>query len=214
MTNVTMHAPISATAVADWFIERALQLEEQDLSNLKLQKLIYLAHSLYLHRHHMTLISEDVPAWENGPAVKPVYGLYKGFGPDPIKKPALNIPRRQWPEDIEHTMLDIWTCFAGYSAWKLREITHVAGPWKKHWQQGSRDVVIPVDEIAAAWEEFEAFAETAIVARADTTAAALARYAGLLSQLPETRREGDLDLLRREAEEHSDLTRRASSLLA
>jgi uncharacterized phage-associated protein len=215
MSNAALRAPLTATAVAAWFVDRAVQDPEQDLSNLKLQKLIYLAHSLFLHRHRLALVQEEVQAWENGPVVKVVYGAYKEFESTPIQRPSSSVATQTtWPDDIVEALEDVWRCFSGLSASKLRNITHIAGPWKDHWYPGSRNVVIPNDEIAAAWPELEQFAETRLVARANTVQAALARYGGLLGQLGTPQRTGDLSLQEQEARDFSGSTRRASSLLA
>lgn len=215
MSYSVLRAPVTATAVAAWFVERAVQDPEQDLSNLKLQKLIYLAHSLYLSRHRAGLIDEPVQAWANGPVIGAVYGAYKVYESGPILAPSSNVASKMtWPDDIVEALDDVWACFSGLTASKLRNITHIAGPWKDHWQAGSRNVVIPTDEIAAAWAEFEKFAETPLVARANTVQAALARYGGLLGQLDEPSGHGDLSLLEDEARSFASSARRASSLLA
>lgn len=214
MTTSAMHAPFAATAVADWFVELVSDDAEQDLSNLKLQKLVYFAHSLYLHRFHVPLIEEPFQAWKDGPVVKPLYGVYKDFGNAPIVLPKRNLAPRVWPEEAEQTFADVWACFGGYSASKLRSITHEAGPWKEVWRADSRDVVITNDAIRDAWDLFEKYAETPLVARTNNTTAALARYSTLLAGLPVQLDDGDMTLLLGEARNTEALRQRASSRLA
>lgn len=208
-----MRAPFAGTAVASWFVEHVADDPEQDLTPLKLQKLIYLAHSLYLHRFRVPLVEEPIQAWKDGPVVKPVYGAYKNFEDAPITPSHRGLTPRVWPEEAEQTFADIWTCFGGYSALKLRSITHEAGPWKELWTPSSRNVIIPNDAIRDAWLQFEEYAESPLVARTNTTTAALARYAALSKNLPKQRRTGDIGLLGEESTSTEALRRRASSQL-
>jgi len=214
MTSSQMRAPFSATAVASWFVDRVAADSEQDLSNLKLQKLLYLAQSLYLSRFQVSLVEEPFQAWENGPAVKAVYGQFKDFGAAPIILHKNVLATRNWPEPVEQTLMDIWTCFGGYSAWKLRDITHQAGPWKEHWRPGLRNIEIPNTEIRDAWPDFVKYAETPLVARTNNTSAALSRYAAVLADSKTRKRSGDMAGLEAESLETETLRRRASSTLS
>jgi uncharacterized phage-associated protein len=211
VTTSAMRAPFAATAVADWFVELVSDDAEQDLTPLKLQKLVYLAHSLYMDRFHIPLIEDAVQAWKDGPVVKSIYGVYKEFGNAPIALPKRNLQRRSWPDEVEQTFGDVWACFGGYSASKLRSITHEAGPWKDLWNVDSRSVVIPNEAIRDAWAQFEKYAESPLVARTNTTSAALARYSTLLGTLPAQRRHGDMALLDKESKDTESLRQRAST---
>lgn len=213
LTTSTMRAPFAATAVAAWFVELVADDAEQDLTPLKLQKLVYLAHSLYMHRFRVPLIEDEVQAWKDGPVVKQVYGVYKSFQNSPIVLADQNLVPRSWPAEAEETLSDIWACFGGYSALKLRSITHEAGPWKQVWTPDSRNLIIPADAIRDAWVQFEKYAESPLVARTNTTTAALARYSTLLKDLPTQKREGNVALLEEESTETEHLRRRASSQL-
>lgn len=210
VSKSVMRAPFAATAVAAWFVEHVADDPEEDLTPLKLQKLLYLAHSLYLHRFRVPLIEEPVQAWKDGPVVKPVYGVYKQFQNSPIQMLDRTVAARVWPEDAEQTLVDIWSCFGGYSALKLRSITHAAGPWKEVWAPNSRDLVIPNEAIRDAWAEFEQYAESPLVARTNTTTAALARYSALLDSLPKQTRQGDISLLEVESRATESLRQQAS----
>jgi len=62
-----LHFPLSASLIAKWFVARTSDDAEQDLSNLKLQKLLFLAQSRYIHEHGVSLIKEDFEAWDHAP---------------------------------------------------------------------------------------------------------------------------------------------------
>lgn len=56
------------------------------LSNLALQKILYLAHMVYMGRHDGNrLIAEPFEAWDYGPVSPATYHRTKAFGSSPIK---------------------------------------------------------------------------------------------------------------------------------
>ncbi len=59
----------AARQVANWFIERAAQ-EGEYLTQLKLQKLVYMAHGWNLALLGKPLISENIEAWKWGPVIR------------------------------------------------------------------------------------------------------------------------------------------------
>ena len=76
---------VPAAAVANEF----LQLQDKNpgsshIDPMKLQKLIYYAHSWSLAVYGEPLIEEDIEAWSWGPVVRSVYLEFKDFGSKPI----------------------------------------------------------------------------------------------------------------------------------
>ena len=54
---------------------------EYDISNLRLQKLLYFIQAYYLGlKNKMPLFKEDFEAWDFGPVIPCVYQEYKAFG--------------------------------------------------------------------------------------------------------------------------------------
>jgi uncharacterized phage-associated protein len=41
----------------------------------------------------------------------------------------------------------VWNTYGGYSAGRLRNMTHEERPWKAHWRPDERCIPIPVEEI-------------------------------------------------------------------
>lgn len=70
----------SAIAVANAFIEKAKSKGINDLSPMKLQKLVYFAHAWMLALADKPLIKENVKAWKFGPVIDSVYHEFKSFG--------------------------------------------------------------------------------------------------------------------------------------
>jgi uncharacterized phage-associated protein len=59
-------APYDALTIAKWFIAWA-EAEEEELSNLKLHKLLYYAQGHYVTDSGAPLFKDDIQAWPHGP---------------------------------------------------------------------------------------------------------------------------------------------------
>jgi uncharacterized phage-associated protein len=78
----------SALNIADIFIQKGLD-ENVPVTNMKLQKMIYIANGLYMAiSGGSPLIRERVEAWPYGPVIKSVYDQFKMFGSGNITKKA------------------------------------------------------------------------------------------------------------------------------
>lgn len=121
----------NALTIAKWFIAWA-QSEDGDLSNLKLQKLLYYAQGHHLARTGRPLFEDRMEAWSHGPVVPSVYRAFKEFGSGDIQLP--DDDPFSWDEvDGETTQLliDVWDRYGVYGAWQLRNMTHDEPPWKE-----------------------------------------------------------------------------------
>src|SRR5690606_8871278 len=74
----------NVNAVASYFISRSSELNENDLTNLKLQKLLYYAQAECVKSHTAKIFNEPIEAWDYGPVVSSVYKWLKGCGAYPI----------------------------------------------------------------------------------------------------------------------------------
>lgn len=62
------------------------ELRDWSVSNLELQKILYLAQMYYLGQHDgAPLIREKFEAWDYGPVVPELYHHVKGFGSGPVR---------------------------------------------------------------------------------------------------------------------------------
>jgi uncharacterized phage-associated protein len=135
--------PYTALTVAKWFISWA-NSNDADLSNLKLQKLIYYAQGYWLAFKTQPLFGDSIHAWSHGPVVPNVYHCFKKFGSGDIRLPPDD--DFDWDHvDAETTqhLIEIWDKFGGFGAWRLRNMTHAEAPWKEHFEDGVRDIEIP-----------------------------------------------------------------------
>lgn len=142
----------SAMDIANWFLNynyRLRELEDEDtdnISNLKLQKLLYYAQGSYLALREKRLFDDDIVAWKHGPVVENVYHKFKRFGANGINEfdRQVNID-----EDTEGILVEVYNIFGKYSAWGLREMTHQEDPWKN----AEPNHKISIDSIKKYFEE-------------------------------------------------------------
>lgn len=205
-------APLSASLLAKWFVRRADAANAGDLDNLKLQKLLFLAHSNFINSHGQPLVRERIEAWKHGPVVDVVYQEYKQFGDAPITQAiSEDGPWSRLPAEVTQTLEEIWDSFAVLSGWALRELTHDVGPWESVFRPTEKHSVIPNSEIGAAWPLFVAHAadrgpEAVALRRLEEL-----RRKALKSPLPDAA--FNPEALRADYESLSPLRKEATSLL-
>jgi uncharacterized phage-associated protein len=139
--------PYPALTIAKWFIAWA-EAEGEELSNLKLQKLLYYAQGHHLGVRHQPLFLDPIQAWSHGPVVPAVYHQYKGCGSATIELSS-NDPFT-WDDvdpDTADFLSQVWNTYGGFSAGRLRNMTHEETPWRSHFRPDERDIVVPQPEI-------------------------------------------------------------------
>ena len=86
----------SSLAIANEFLRRAKD-DGRELTQMHLQKLVYLAHGWCLAVTGKPLIEEKIQAWDYGPVIKPLYDALKSYG-------SANIPRLIRWADATHKL--------------------------------------------------------------------------------------------------------------
>jgi uncharacterized phage-associated protein len=122
---------IDCLNVARYFIVRAYEDGiEAEMTNMKVQKLLYYAQSLYFALYDKPLFDEEIQAWRYGPVCPPAYRFYSDFEanqlPIPSKDSLLEIP-----DEKREFLEEIWGYFGGYHAYRLSGMTHLEFPWQK-----------------------------------------------------------------------------------
>ena len=103
---------------------------ENDLTNLKLQKILYYAQAEYFQKFHSALFSDEIEAWEFGPVINDVYQWLKGCGAYPISSFDVGIDYSGITEEIIKFLDEIWEKYSKYSAFYLVDKTHdPSDPW-------------------------------------------------------------------------------------
>ena len=116
----------TANQVADYLL--SIQDEESgDISNMKLQKLLYYAQGAHLALYSKPLFSDTIEVWTHGPVVPSVYHRFKKHSGNVI--PAPNKPDiTRLKNKTKDLLQEIYNVYGQFSAWKLRNMTHVEPP--------------------------------------------------------------------------------------
>ncbi|HYW19308.1 MAG TPA: type II toxin-antitoxin system antitoxin SocA domain-containing protein [Nodularia sp. (in: cyanobacteria)] len=122
---------INCLDAARYFIVRAYEEGiEAEMTNMKVQKLLYYSQSLYLAIYDQPLFDEDIQAWRYGPVCPPAYRFYSEFEAQQLPIPSQEL-LLQIPQDEKKLLEEIWGYFGGYHAYRLSDMTHLEFPWKK-----------------------------------------------------------------------------------
>ena len=131
---------LSCFDVADYFLSLADDEEGDNISNLKLQKLVYYAQGLHLACYDRPLFDERIEAWTHGPVVPELYFKYRDLGSAPMPIPS-DIDFDKYNDETREFLNEVYSIFGQYSAWKLRETTHEEPSWKEAYQLGVNTVI-------------------------------------------------------------------------
>jgi uncharacterized phage-associated protein len=124
---------------------------ESDLTNMKLNKLLYFMQGTHLARTGRLLFADAIEAWQHGPVVPSVYHEYKCFKNETIVVEPESIAADESLLDSEEieTILDVLREYGKYTAGHLRDISHKDGsPWDRAYT-GEAKRVIKTEDIRA-----------------------------------------------------------------
>ena len=122
------------------------------LTNLQLQKLLYMAQMYHIGAQHTPIFDEDFEAWKLGPVQPAVYRRAKMFGGRPIENLFVNdrLPNGTRRDAIEATYRDL----GSLPAWELVQMTHWKdGAWAKNYDGHDAGSTIPKSDILAEYNE-------------------------------------------------------------
>ena len=100
-----------------------------DLSNKKLQKLLYYVQAWTLVFYNKKAFNDDIEAWVHGPAVASVYRLYRDFAYNPIPLTMAN-SIDDIDDDISSVVNDVIRVYGKFDANYLEALTHAEEPWQ------------------------------------------------------------------------------------
>lgn len=145
-----------SSALANFFIEKAKK-ENIEITNLKLQKLMFIAYGWTLALLNFDLTEgEGFQAWQHGPVLPSVYHQMKYFRDGEISSFAMdsNQEGTSWyaPKITDRQILEIlekvWEVYKNYSAWSLRNLTHKIGtPWDMVYRHDEPFIQISFDNV-------------------------------------------------------------------
>ncbi len=122
---------INCLDVARYFIAKAYEDGiEAEMTNMKVQKLLYYAQCLHLALYDEALFDEEIQAWRYGPVCPPAYKFHSDFEANQLPIPSEEFLAQISQEKIE-LLAEAWHYFGGYYAYRLSDMTHGEFPWKK-----------------------------------------------------------------------------------
>lgn len=115
--------------------ENMEDMQDSDLTNLKLQKLLYYTQGHVLAEFNTPLFSNEFSAWHHGPVIESIYHKFKEFGSDLIGFEIGGQDEYNCPTIIEDKKLfsflnKTMDYYNQYSPWKLRNMSHEESPWQ------------------------------------------------------------------------------------
>ncbi|NEP63376.1 MAG: DUF4065 domain-containing protein [Symploca sp. SIO2G7] len=122
---------IDCLDAARYFIVRAYESGiEAEMTNMKVQKLLYYSQSLHLALYDEPLFEEEIQAWRYGPVCPPAYKFYNEFEAQQLPLPDPKL-LSQIPHEPKKLLEEVWGYFGGYHAYRLSDMTHFEFPWRK-----------------------------------------------------------------------------------
>ena len=129
------------------------------LSNLELQKILYIAHMFHLGRHGTALVGGEFQAWDLGPVHPVLYRAVRQFGADPVTQ--IDFPGNIEEGTEKDLLSEAVDELSGKTGAQLVAITHWEdGAWAKNYKPGVRGQVIPTKDIIDEYRRREAAAKT------------------------------------------------------
>lgn len=148
----------SANEIADYFIRKGIEADNP-LDQMKVQKLVYIAHGWHLGITGIPLVASDIQAWKFGPVIEDLYHRLKFFGNDKINKPITHSSRRLDSHELVKQFLDhIWNTYGKFDAVNLSDLTHQPDtPWDQvandHNYKLGKGLVIPNHSIQSYYKQ-------------------------------------------------------------
>lgn len=134
---------LKALDVANFFVEMAKRTPEDEMTNLRVNKLLFFAQGLSLINLKRPLFEEDIQAWDFGPVVPSVYRTFKICGSERIHEPAGDFSFDMFSSDEIDVLLDVIRDFGQYTTSKLVRLTHAKGtPWDTVYQKDTPNIII------------------------------------------------------------------------
>lgn len=140
-----------STEIANEFIERA-QAKGRALTQMQLQKLVYIAHAWNLAINNAPLTMDNPLAWDYGPVYRDLWEALRSYGKDEVSRLILyrdythgllakdpSSPAKARLSSREKEVIDrVFYDYGQFHAYQLSALTHVPGtPWARTYADGA-----------------------------------------------------------------------------
>ena len=143
----------SANEIANYFLSKSVK-ENKPITNLKLQKLVYMAHGFYEALKDEDLIREEIECWPYGPVIRDLYFKYKDFKNGTITVAIEDFQNKfNFSEDALKAIDFTWNTTKDLDAIQLSNWTHIEGsPWKQ--AMDKNEDIVSNDSIRQYFKQF------------------------------------------------------------
>ena len=114
---------LQAAEIADFFISLGNAENEDPMTNLRINKLLYFAQGWNLQRFGRPLFDEAIKAWKYGPVVETIFRKYHNYGRNIITECSPSFSLAGFTSDEIQLLLDVYN--------KYRTFLHL-GSLKNH----------------------------------------------------------------------------------
>ena len=138
--------------VANYFIALAKD-SNVSLSNMQLQKLVYIAFGYYAAILNEPLFEDEIQAWNYGPVIPNLYHLLKKYGAGEVTD-FVDASTTITADDPASKIIEgVWNTYIKYDGIQLSKLTHEEGtPWSNVWNKDQRNATIPLAVIRQHYE--------------------------------------------------------------
>ena len=130
----------SAIDIAKYIIDKCT-VENQPVSNLQLQKILYFIQINYIRLQNCVAFDEPMEAWQHGPVIPDVYNEFVDCGGTKIHRLYEN-KRKMFKNPMDKSIVDALTdrC-RSMNPWELVARSHKVGsPWEKIYNGYKREI--------------------------------------------------------------------------
>jgi len=120
-----------ARTVANEFIRIAREAG-RNLTNMQLQKLVYIAHGYSLAILHQPLLKQRAEAWRYGPVIPVLYNALRQYGAGYVTEPINLIASEKLSETDRALIAAVSNAYSKFSGTQLATMTHRENtPWQE-----------------------------------------------------------------------------------
>lgn len=144
--------PYSAAKVANRMLDLA-QAQGQELTPLKLLKLVYIAHGWSFPYLGGPLLAEPAQAWQYGPVVPSLYHATSRYRAGAITEHVPDTDPQVLTPQADSLIQSVYNSYSRYTGIQLSNMTHMPNtPWSEAWNVRGKNAIIPNDRIAAHYQ--------------------------------------------------------------
>lgn len=151
-------------AIANEFIK----LNGGQMNQMKLQKLVYIAHGWNLAINQEALVSGRIEAWDGGPVMRSIWNHLRDFGLNALGGLMGRSEREPFVAELSNSEREIinhvWKKYGAYTGLELSNMTHEPGtPWSNAYFGKGRNSSLVQSDIQ------QHFIELALAGRTQTS---------------------------------------------